>query len=126
MKSIRENKLTLLVLLCLATLTSATRVVTFKYVDDSATCGDSASDYFDFDLLDFNVDCGNANHGCTPGHSIMIWGECKLRKKEEEEEEEIREMGIVLTPIYTNFSLPILYIIMHYCTFISQRVQLLW
>jgi len=57
-------------------IVAANKVVTFQYQPETATCRSLTSEWWDIDLLDFQVDCGNANHGCTLGHSIMIDAEC--------------------------------------------------
>ena len=66
----------LLLLACMSTTTQA-RVVTFQYQENTATCKSLSKESWDIELGNIYVDCGNANHGCTAGHSIMIDADCK-------------------------------------------------
>jgi hypothetical protein len=73
---VKASVLVLLVLLLDRVAESdATRVVAYKFLEGTGYC--SKSDTFNLQLGEFHIDCGNANHGCTPGHNIMIYGDCK-------------------------------------------------
>ncbi|CAB9497519.1 expressed unknown protein [Seminavis robusta] len=57
---------------------SATRVLAFKWLEGSGTCYNkfhNGNEKWDIEMNNFHVDCGNRNHGCTPGHSVMIYGD---------------------------------------------------
>lgn len=71
--SVQRKIFALLSLLNALPNVASSRIVTFKYVEDSATCG--SGDAFDLRLENIHIDCGNANHGCTPGHSMLLYGE---------------------------------------------------
>jgi hypothetical protein len=59
----------LVLLFLLLDTVEATRVVAFKYLEGTGYC--SKSDVFNLHLGKFHLDCGNANHGCTPDHYIF-------------------------------------------------------
>ena len=68
----------LLLALCfyLAITKTEARVVAYQYQEGSASCKSLSGDWWDIDLGHVMIDCGNANHGCTAGHSMLIDADC--------------------------------------------------
>jgi len=63
------------ILLILATcsfLSVNARVVTYQYVQDSGLCEVLTGDYWDVEMGDFYIDCGNANQGVRQGSCVGL------------------------------------------------------